>query len=99
LRLWGPEQGKKLVQQSYIKAIRETPDGRIWIATCSRGLFYFDEKKAVFTNIKELQMNKGKHLGGDCINAIQVAPDGSVLVASWGGVSKIAPNGLIQTSF
>jgi ligand-binding sensor domain-containing protein len=99
LHLWAPEQGKKLVHQSYIKAIRETPDGRIWIATCSRGLFFFDEKKAVFTNIRELAINKDRRLGGDCINAIQVARDGSVLVASWGGVSKIAANGLIKDSF
>ena len=99
LDLWEEEQGRKLVHQNYVKGIRETPDGRIWIATCSRGLFFFDEKKAVFTNIQELPMNKGKRLGGDCINGIQVAPDGSVLVASWGGVSRIAPNGLIRDSF
>lgn len=99
LHLWAPEQGRKLVHQSFIKGIRETPDGRIWIAACSRGLFFFDEKKAVFTNIQELAVNKGRRLGGDCINGIQVAPDGSILVASWGGVSKIAPDGLITDSF
>ncbi len=99
LHLWAPEQGKKLVHQNYIKGIRETPDGRIWIAACSRGLFFFDEKKAVFTNIQELAVNKGRRLGGDCINGIQVAPDGSILVASWGGVSRIEPNGLIRDSF
>jgi ligand-binding sensor domain-containing protein len=99
LHLWAPEQGRKLVHQNYVKGIRETPDGRIWIAACSRGLFFFDEKKAVFTNIQELAVNKGRRLGGDCINGIQVAPDGSVLVASWGGVSRIAPNGLIMDSF
>lgn len=99
LHLWAPEQGRKLVHQNYIKGIRETPDGRIWIAACSRGLFFFDEKKAVFTNIQELAINKGRRLGGDCINGIQIAPDGSILVASWGGVSRIAPNGLIRDSF
>lgn len=99
LHLWSPEQGRKLVHQNYIKGIRETPDGRIWIAACSRGLFFFDEKKAVFTNIQELAVNKGRRLGGDCINGIQVAPDGSILVASWGGVSRVAPNGLIRDSF
>lgn len=99
LHLWLPEQGKKLVHQSFIKGIRETPDGRIWVATCSRGLFYFDEKRAVFTNIQELPVNKGRRLGGECINAIQLARDGSILVASWGGVSKIAPDGLIRDSF
>ncbi len=99
LHLWAPEQGRKLVHQSYIKGIRETPDGRIWIASCSRGLFFFDEKKGVFTNIQELAGNKGKRLGGDCINGIQVAADGFILVASWGGVSKIAPDGVIQYSF
>jgi len=99
LHLWEPEQGRKLVQQSYIKAMRETPDGRIWIATCSRGLFFFDEKKRTFTNIRELAYNKDRRLGGDCINAIQVASDGSVLAASWGGVSRIASNGLIKDSF
>lgn len=99
LHLWAPEEGRKLVHQNYVKGIRETPDGRIWIAACSRGLFFFDEKKAVFTNIQELTVNKGRRLGGDCINGIQVAPDGSILVASWGGVSKIAPNGMIRQSF
>ncbi|WP_342086440.1 sensor histidine kinase [Dyadobacter sp. OTU695] len=99
LHLWAPEQGRKLVHQNYIKGIRETPDGRIWIAACSQGLFFFDEEKAVFTNIQELAINKGRRLGGDCINGIQVAPDGSILVASWGGVSRIAPNGLIRDSF
>lgn len=99
LHLWAPEQGRKLVHQNYIKGIRETPDGRIWIAACSRGLFFFDEKKAGFTNIQELAVNKGRRLGGDCINGIQVARDGSILVASWGGVSRIAPNGLIKDSF
>ncbi|SEJ60993.1 Two component regulator propeller [Dyadobacter sp. SG02] len=99
LHLWAPEQGRKLVHQSYIKGIRETPDGRIWIATCSRGLFFFDEKRAVFTNLRELAVNKNRRLGGDCINAIQVARDGSILVASWGGVSRIAASGLITDSF
>jgi ligand-binding sensor domain-containing protein len=99
LHLWTAEQGHKLVNQSYIKGIREGKDGRLWIATCSRGLFFFDEEKAVFTNIQELPVNKGKRLGGDCINAIQVAADGNILVASWGGVSKIAPDGLIIDSF
>lgn len=99
LHLWAPAQGRKLVQQSFIKGIREATDGRIWIATCSRGLFFFDENKGVFTNIQELPANKGKRLGGDCINAIQIGRDGAILVASWGGVSKIAPDGAIMDSF
>ncbi|MCF0069813.1 histidine kinase [Dyadobacter sp. CY261] len=99
LHLWKAGEGRKLVNQSYIKAIRETPDGRIWIATCSRGLFFFDEEKGLFINIGDLPLNKGKRLGGECINAIQVAPDGSVLVASWGGVSRVASTGLIRDSF
>lgn len=99
LHLWQAPQGRKLVNQSYIKGIREAPDGKIWIATCSGGLFYFDEKTGRFTNLEELPGNKGKRLGGDCINAIQIASDGSILVASWGGVSRIAPDGLIIDSF
>ncbi|GGM90720.1 hypothetical protein GCM10010967_24740 [Dyadobacter beijingensis] len=99
LHLWETVKGRKLVNQSYIKAMRETPDGRIWIATCSRGLFFYDEQNATFINIEDLPANKGRRLGGECINAIQVAPDGAVLVASWGGVSKVAPDGRITDSF
>lgn len=99
LHLWPAAQGRKLVNQSYIKGIREAPDGKMWIATCSGGLYFFDEKAGKFINLEELAGNKGKRLGGDCINAIQIAADGSILVASWGGVSKVASDGLIIDSF
>jgi ligand-binding sensor domain-containing protein len=99
IRLWTKEQDKKLMNQSYIKALLEGADGKIWIATCSRGLFYFDEEKGIFVNLEELNFNKGRRIGGDCINGMQRGRDGSVLIASWGGVSKIAPNGYVMYSF
>lgn len=99
IRLWNKDQDKKLMNQSYIKALLEGADGKIWIATCSRGLFYFDEKKGVFINLEELAFNKGRRIGGDCINGMQPGRDGSVLIASWGGVSKIAANGYVIYSF
>jgi ligand-binding sensor domain-containing protein len=99
IKLWPEEEGKKLVHQSYIKAIVEGLDGRIWIASCSRGLFYFDEEHAKFINLEAVPENKGLRIGGDCINGMQVAADGSILIASWGGVSKISPKGKILNTF
>ena len=99
LNLWSAKENRKLLNFTYLKAIQEGVDGRIWVATCSRGLFFFDEQKREFINIETLPGNKGKIIGGDCINGMQRTADGSILIASWGGVSKISPTGQILTTF
>jgi sugar lactone lactonase YvrE len=99
LKLWSEKEGKKLLNLTYLKGIVEGLDGRIWVATCSRGLFFFDEKQHKFIDIETLPGNKGKIVGGDCINGIQLAADGSVLISSWGGVSKVSATGQILTTF
>lgn len=101
VKLWDAGEGqKKLIDQSYIKGIVEGKDGRIWIATCSRGLFFFDEQQHCFANIETVPANirKRAKLGGDCINSLVLSPKGNVLVASWGGVSKVSPAGEIIQS-
>ncbi len=130
--LWPTAAGESLSHNNYIKAIHEGADGKIWIATCPNGLYYFNEQPATnssvsaarllnvsanlirsdqarpglaepaqgeFVNIRDLPFNRGKSLSGLCINALQRATDGAILVASWGGVNKIAPTGQILTSF
>ena len=97
--LWSAKETRKLLKMTYIKAILEGIDGRIWVATCSRGLFFFDESRAQFINIESLPGNKGKIIGGECINGMQRTPDGSILISSWGGVSKISATGQILTTF
>lgn len=99
VRLWADKEADKLLHFTYVKAIEEGMDGRMWIASCSRGLFYLDEAKGAFVNIEELPENKGKRIGGDCINGISRTPDGSILIASWGGVSKISKTGRIMDTF
>ena len=109
LKLWPESVGKQLSQNNYIKAISEGADGKIWVATCPNGLYYFDEKPSRtggsssgtsrFVNIRDLPVNKGKSLSGLCVNAIQRGTNGSMLVASWGGVNKISSTGQILASF
>ncbi|MCF0054939.1 two-component regulator propeller domain-containing protein [Dyadobacter sp. CY356] len=99
IKLWSAKESRKLLNLTYLKGILEGADGRIWVATCSRGLFFFDEKSGEFVNIETLPENKGKLIGGDCINGMQKGPDGSILIASWGGVSKISPTGRIISTF
>ncbi len=99
IKLWSAREDRKLLNLTYIKGILEGVDGRIWVATCSRGLVYFDELRAEFINIESLPGNKGRLIGGDCINGMQRTPDGSILIASWGGVSKISAMGQILTTF
>jgi ligand-binding sensor domain-containing protein len=99
IKLFTDEEGRKLVQLSYVKGIVEGDDGRIWVASCSRGLFFFDEAHSKFVNIEKLPENKGLRIGGDCINGMQKTADGSILIASWGGVSKISSKGKILTTF
>jgi ligand-binding sensor domain-containing protein len=106
IRLWSATEGHKLAKDCYVRAITEGADGRIWIATCSRGLFFFDEARARFVNLESLPGNKGRTagdkgliLGGDCINAMQLADDGTILIASWGGVSKVSATGEILSTF
>lgn len=98
-RLWSAEVGQKLIQNNYIKAIEEASDGKVWVATCPNGLYFFDEKRGRFVDVKALPINKGKTLSGLCLNALQRGSNGAMLVAAWGGVNKIAPNGQILTSF
>ncbi len=99
LTLWPEEVGRQLCQNNYIKAISEGTDGRIWVATCPNGLYYFDEPAANFVDIRKLPINKDKPLSGLCINAVQPGANGAMMVASWGGVNKIAPSGQILASF
>ncbi|MVM39292.1 hypothetical protein GO730_19870 [Spirosoma sp. HMF3257] len=99
LKLWTESVGKQLSQSNYIKAITEGADGKIWVATCPNGLYYFDEQRSRFVNITELPSNKGKSLSGLCINAVQQGEGGSMLMASWGGVNKISSTGEILASF
>ncbi|KAA0991277.1 two-component regulator propeller domain-containing protein [Dyadobacter aurulentus] len=99
ISLWDKKDGAELTRESYIKSIVEGKDGKIWIASCSRGLFFFDEKSRKFTNIEKLPENSGQKIGGDCINGLQVAADGSILIASWGGVSKLSAGGRILNTF
>ncbi|WP_460914854.1 ligand-binding sensor domain-containing protein, partial [Spirosoma areae] len=99
VKLWSEKEGQKLVHFTYSKGVLEGIDGRIWVATCSRGLFFFDEKQARFVNIESLPGNKGRIIGGECINGMQQTADGSILIASWGGVSKISATGQILSTF
>ena len=99
LKLWPDKEARKLLHFTYVKGIIEGIDGRIWVASCSRGLFFFDEKRAEFINIEAVPGNKGKIIGGDCINGMQRTADGSILIASWGGVSKISATGQILSTF
>ncbi|GAB3986520.1 sensor histidine kinase [Spirosoma daeguense] len=97
------QSNRQLKQNNYIKAICEATDGKIWIATCPRGLYYVDERpgfgQGEFIDVRELSINKGKSLSGLCVNALQCSPNGAMLVATWGGVNKIAANGQIVASF
>jgi ligand-binding sensor domain-containing protein len=99
IKLWSDKVNRELQNPTFVKAILEGIDGRIWVATCTKGLFYFDEKQAQFVNIESLPANKGKLIGGDCINGMQLTNNGSVLIASWGGVSKLSASGQILTTF
>ncbi|QMW01392.1 sensor histidine kinase [Spirosoma foliorum] len=99
IKLWPEKENKKLLTLTYIKGILEGVDGRIWVATCSRGLFFFDEKRAEFINIESLPINKGKIIGGECIIGMNLTPDGSILISGWGGVSKLSSTGQILTTF
>ncbi|TLV00766.1 two-component regulator propeller domain-containing protein [Dyadobacter luticola] len=99
IKLWDEKEMRKLVNLSYIKGILEGVDGKIWIGTCSRGLFFFDEELHQFTNIEKLPSNKGRRLGGDCINGMQLTDKGAILVASWGGVAELDKNGQVQHTF
>ncbi|GAB3689936.1 hypothetical protein GCM10027592_06850 [Spirosoma flavus] len=103
-KLWPDSENQRLMQNNYIKAICEADDGKIWVATCPKGLYYVDEQSAKpgqgkFVDIRTLPINKGKSLGGLCLNALQPGTNGSILVASWGGINKISSNGLILSSF
>ncbi|MBD2702105.1 histidine kinase [Spirosoma sp. BT702] len=102
-KIWAESEHRLLIQNNYVKTICEAEDGKIWIATCPKGLYYVDEQagsgKGKFVDIRTLPVNKGKSLGGLCLNALQRGTNGSVLVASWGGVNKVASNGQILTSF
>lgn len=99
IKLWSAAVGQELSHKNYIRTLIEAADGRIWVATCPNGLYYFDEPGGRFVNIHNLPVNKEKKLSGMCINALQRGADGSVLVASWGGVNKISPTGQILISF
>ncbi|MVM33081.1 hypothetical protein GO755_23775 [Spirosoma sp. HMF4905] len=99
LKLWPESMAKQLCKNNYVKAITEGTDGKIWIATCPNGLYYFDELRASFVNILDLPVNKGKSLSGLCINAVQRGEGGSMLVASWGGVNKVSSSGQLLASF
>ncbi|WP_460915690.1 ligand-binding sensor domain-containing protein, partial [Spirosoma areae] len=98
-KLWPDSVGQQLVRNNYIKTISEGTDGKIWVATCPNGLYYFDEDRAAFINIRNLPVNKGKELSGLCINGLQRSYKGSMLVATWGGVNKISATGAIVVSF
>lgn len=101
-KLWPDSVGQPLYHNNYVKAISEGVDGKIWVATCPNGLYYFDENKANgprFINIRNLPVNKGKDLSGLCINALQPGADGTILIATWGGVNKISSSGQILASF
>ena len=98
-KLWPDSVGRQLVHNNYIKAISEGTDGRIWVATCPNGLYYFDGHQPAFINIRQLPVNKGRELSGLCINALQRGNDGAMLVATWGGVNKISAAGKIVASF
>ncbi len=98
-QLWSPGVHESLLKNNYIRALCEGTDGRMWIATCPNGLFYFDEQTARFVNVKELPINKTKTMSGLCVNALQASTNGAMLVASWGGINKISASGEIVTSF
>ncbi|GAB4040584.1 two-component regulator propeller domain-containing protein [Spirosoma gilvum] len=99
IALWSDDENRKLLNPTFVKVILEGIDGRIWVATCTKGLYFFDEVQHKFINIQSLPGNKGLILGGECINGMQQTPDGSILIASWGGVSKISATGQILHSF
>lgn len=99
LKLWSDSVDNQLIRNNYVKAIMEGADGKIWVATCPNGLYYFDEQRASFINIRDLPENKGKNLSGLCINALQRGEGGSILVACWGGVNKLSSTGKILASF
>lgn len=104
LKLWTDMTAKSFTYKNYIKGICEGSDGKIWIATCPNGLYFFQENienplLSKFVDIKKLSVNKNKSLSGLCINSVSLAADGKILIASWGGVNKISPNGEILESF
>ena len=99
IKLWPDRVGHELIFNNYVRSILESADGKIWVATCPNGLYYFDEQQGRFVNIRELAVNKGNPLSGLCINALQRGDDGSILVASWGGINKVSPAGKILDSF
>ncbi|GAB3690965.1 hypothetical protein GCM10027592_08640 [Spirosoma flavus] len=98
-KLWSQAAGDKIFKNNSVKVLQEGNDGKVWIATCSKGLFYFDAAKADFINIEQLSVNKGKSLGGLCINGMKLGEDGAILVASWGGITKVHPSGRILRAF
>ncbi|GAB3985635.1 histidine kinase [Spirosoma daeguense] len=97
--LWNKETGAKLFRNNSVKVMQEGADGKVWIATCSKGLFFFDEATASFVDVERMSINKGQALGGLCINDLRLSDDKSILIASWGGVNKIAPSGKLVTTF
>ncbi|CAN5427875.1 hypothetical protein BH09BAC4_BH09BAC4_10450 [soil metagenome] len=99
IKLWSDAESRKLLNFTYIKGVVEGIDGRIWVASCSRGLFFFDEVQRKFINIETLPVNKGMTIGGDCLISMERAPDGTILISGWGGVSKVSATGKILATF
>ncbi len=98
LKLWSEKAARRLFTNNFAKALLEGGDGRIWVATCSNGLYFFDEKARDFVNVESLPVNKGVRIGGECINSLAQGPGGSILIACWGGISKLSATGQILTN-
>ncbi|MBB3836077.1 ligand-binding sensor domain-containing protein [Runella defluvii] len=99
LSLWTQEAYQKIYKDNLIKSITQTANGKIWFATCGKGLFYWDEPQKTFVNVHELPFNKGVEISSMCNLSLQNGANNSVLLSGWGGVDKIETSGKIGASF
>ncbi|WP_428656635.1 histidine kinase [Runella sp.] len=99
LIVWDQKRNKEWFDDAVLKEIEQDKNGKIWIAGCSNAVVVFDESMSIFVKVKDLKSNAGKSFAGMCINKLSLNEDGSLLVASWGGINKLDNSGKILTTF
>ncbi|MEO6187463.1 MAG: two-component regulator propeller domain-containing protein [Ginsengibacter sp.] len=74
-------KNKESISNNYIRDIKETGNGNLWIATAGGGLNYFDRSKNLFTIFKHDSKNE-KSITSNFITAIQEDARGNLWIGT-----------------
>jgi ligand-binding sensor domain-containing protein/signal transduction histidine kinase len=89
--IYRPDPTRNSIASSFVRLIREGPEGELWIATMGGGLDKFDPETERFTHYP-YDPEDSSSLAGNWVRTVYLDPQGAIWAGTNNGLSRLDPD-------